>query len=204
MRAENCVMGSENIFSLFRDQSLLRLLRTWTTIRREPLDSKICQGFWPNFLESYARAFEQNSKAIKARPTRSKERAVNETTGTTFTYTISTNLCFSKSTKLPSTYRSFIPRFLQSQPCSRHVRTDIPFSCTKAHVYPASDQPSEAEIKQGEEEAAINVRNFAVGCVLLYFSKSAQILQYGGRLLTTFWHSSTSSHCLREAATMTT
>jgi hypothetical protein len=63
---------------------------------------------------------------------------------------------------------------------------DIPSSCTKAHVYPASDQPSEAEIKQGEEEAATNVRNFAVGCVLLYFSKSARDPPYGGRLLTTF------------------
>lgn len=118
-------------------------------------------------------------KAIKACPDQ-KERAVNETTYDLY------SLAFSKSTKLPSTYRSFISRFLQSQPCLRHVRADIPFTCTKAHVYPASDQPSEAEIKQGEEEAATNVRNFAVGCVLLYFSKSARILHTVDALLTTF------------------
>jgi hypothetical protein len=37
-------------------------------------------------------------------------------------------------------------------------------------VKTASEQPSAAEIKQGEEEAAAAVRNFAVGCLLLYFS----------------------------------
>jgi hypothetical protein len=36
----------------------------------------------------------------------------------------------------------------------------------------ASEQPSDAEIKQGEEEAAANVRNFAVGCLVLYLSMS--------------------------------
>lgn len=35
----------------------------------------------------------------------------------------------------------------------------------------ASEQPSDAEIKKGEEEAAANVRNFAVGCLMLYLSE---------------------------------
>jgi len=38
---------------------------------------------------------------------------------------------------------------------------------------PPSDQPSDAEIKQGEEEAATNVRNFSVGCLVLYFAPHA-------------------------------
>ena len=46
-------------------------------------------------------------------------------------------------------------------------------SPSKAHSLSSteSEQPSEAEVKQGEEEAANNVRNFAVGCLVLYFSE---------------------------------
>jgi hypothetical protein len=126
-----------------------------------PTYSEIAKVFWPKFLES------NNLEG------HSKECVVKETTDTTFKQTISTNLYFGKSTKLPSTYRSFIRRFIHLQPCLRHVSIDLSISNTKAHVRIASDQPSEADIKQGEEEAAANVRNFAVGCVLLYFCKSA-------------------------------
>jgi len=38
---------------------------------------------------------------------------------------------------------------------------------------PQSDQPSDAEIKLGEEEATTGVRNFAVGCLALYFAPHA-------------------------------
>jgi hypothetical protein len=38
-------------------------------------------------------------------------------------------------------------------------------------VLTASEQPSDAEIKEGEGEAAAAVRNFAIGCLVLYFSK---------------------------------
>ena len=33
----------------------------------------------------------------------------------------------------------------------------------------AEKNESEAEVKQGEQDAAANVRNFGVGCLVLYF-----------------------------------
>ena len=75
-------------------------------IVRDPRRINGCaKAFWPNFLESNART--KTRQPLKARPDQ-KERAVNETTYDLY------KLIFSKSTKLPSTYRSFIPRFLQS------------------------------------------------------------------------------------------
>jgi len=46
---------------------------------------------------------------------------------------------------------------------------------------PPSEQPSDAEIKLGEEEAATNVRNFAVGCLVLYFTP--HLISYVRKLL---------------------
>ena len=52
-------------------------------------------------------------------------------------------------------------------------------------IFTASEQPSDAEIKQGEEEAAVNVRRFAVGSLVLYFSMSQRPLMKA-TLLTMF------------------
>jgi hypothetical protein len=91
--------------------------------------SEIAKASWPKVLKSNAMAFRRTytSKDIQ-------ECAVKETTDTTSNQTISTNLYFGESTKLPSTYRSFIRRFLQLQPCLRHVSINLSISYTKAHV----------------------------------------------------------------------
>jgi hypothetical protein len=92
-----------------------------------PPYSEIAKAFWPKFLESNAHS-HLNLEG------HSKECVVKETTDTTSKQTISTNLYFGKSTKLPSTYRSFIRRFIHLQPCLRHVSSDLSISNTKAHV----------------------------------------------------------------------